>query len=168
MISGVLLLWLFVCMLYDLRFREVPQALTLVPLLIAVGYAGLHGLWLPAFLTVTLVFCSDIEPHSRRFFVVGVLSILMMVFAFPDILTLFILILIWALWEMKAMGGADAKLLMVIALVVPQPVIFLLIALAGGVQGLAALVLRRKEVPYIVAIFSGAALFTVLRLFGIL
>lgn len=58
------------------------------------------------------------------------------------------------------MGGADAKLLMVIALLLPQPVVFLWIALAGGMQGLVAFGVRKKEVPYIVAIFAGTLLFS--------
>jgi Flp pilus assembly protein protease CpaA len=69
------------------------------------------------------------------------------------------LALIWLLWEVGAMGGADAKLLMVITLVIQHPIIFLFIAMAGGVQGFAALLLRKKEIPYIVAIFAGSTMY---------
>jgi Flp pilus assembly protein protease CpaA len=158
---GLLLVWLFICMIYDLRFREVPAVVTLVPLGIAAVYALTQGWWTPPLLAVALMVISDFQPREKRYAFAGLVSAFAAIFEPATTLTVVILATIWVLWEIGAMGGADAKLLMVIALVLPQPVIFLWIALAGGFQGLVALGLKKKEVPYIVAIFAGTFLFSI-------
>ena len=58
----LLLIWLLVCMLYDLRFRQLPMWLTLIPLGIAGVIAVFTGGWVLAGLTACLVIISDVEP----------------------------------------------------------------------------------------------------------
>lgn len=157
--------WLFVCMLYDLRFRRVPGRVTLIPLFLAGMYALSRGWWVPPLLTAALFHISDFEPREKRYAFAGVVSAFAAIFEPATALVVAILALIWLLWEIGAMGGADAKLLMVIALLYPQPWIFLWIALVGGLQGLIAIAMRKKEVPYIVAIFAGAFLFSIQSVF---
>ena len=157
----ILLVWLLVCMVYDLRYREVPMWLTLIAMIAAGVFSLAQGHWVPPLLTASLIHISDFEPRAKRYAFASVVSAYAAIFDPATALTVLILAAIWLLWEIGAMGGADAKLLMVIALVVSQPVVFLFIALAGGLQGALALALRKKEVPYIVAIFAGASLFTV-------
>ena len=157
--------WLFVCMLYDLRFRRVPGRVTLIPLFLAGMYALSRGWWVPPLLTAALLHMSDFEPREKRYAFAGVVSAFAAIFEPATALVVAILALIWLLWEIGAMGGADAKLLMVIALLYPQPWIFLWIALVGGLQGLIAIAMRKKEVPYIVAIFAGAFLFSIQSVF---
>jgi Flp pilus assembly protein protease CpaA len=157
----VVLAWLFVCTIYDLRCREVPMWVSLGPLIAAGIYSLVCGLWIPPLLTAALIVLSDFEPKAKRYAFVGVVSVFAAIFDPPLALTVFILATIWLFWEIGAMGGADAKLLMVIAMVIPQPFVFLIIALVGGIQGLFALVFRRKDVPYIVAIFAGTCLYAV-------
>jgi Flp pilus assembly protein protease CpaA len=158
---GLLLVWLFICMIYDLRIREVPAVVTLVPLGIAGVYALTQGWWTPPLLAAALMVISDFHPREKRYAFAGLVSAFAAIFEPATTLTVAILATIWLLWEIGAMGGADAKLLMVIALVLPQPAIFLWIALVGGFQGLIALFFKRKEVPYIVAIFAGTFLFSI-------
>lgn len=160
-ILGVVLVWLFVCTIYDLRCREVPMWVSLGPLITAGIYSLVCGLWIPPVLTAALIIISDFEPKAKRYAFAGVISVFAAIFDPPMALTIFILATVWGLWEIGAMGGADAKLLMVLAMVIPQPFVFLFIALVGGAQGLFALIFRRKDVPYIVAIFAGTCLYAV-------
>ena len=88
-------------------------------------------------------------------------SVLAGIFDPPCLIQVMALFLIWLLWEIGAMGGADAKLLMVIALMIGQPIVFLFIALVGGIQGAIAIFARQKKVPYIVAIFAGTCLYAI-------
>jgi Flp pilus assembly protein protease CpaA len=155
----LLLAWLLVCMLYDLRFRQLPMNLTLIPLVVAVIYALFHGGWVLVGLTISLIGFSDLEPRERRLLFAAVFSAFAAIFDPTKLVLVAALALIWLLWEVGAMGGADAKLLMVITLVIQHPIIFLFIAMAGGVQGFAALLLRKKEIPYIVAIFAGSTMY---------
>lgn len=156
-----LLAWLMVCMVYDLRFREVPNKLTLIPLIISGMYALFQGGWAPVLLTACLIYFSDFEPREKRLAFSLVVSAFATIFEPLLWIQMTVLLITWLLWEFGAMGGADAKLLIVITLVVGHPIIFLFIALAGGIQGIAALVLRKKAVPYIMAIFAGASLYVV-------
>lgn len=155
-----LLIWLLVSMIYDLRYRELPVNLTLIPLALAGIYAlFIHGAWVSVGFAVALILISDLEPRQRRLLFAGVMAAFSFILAPAAFVQIFILLAIWLLWDFGAMGGADAKLLIVISLTIQQPVVFVLIALAGGVQGLVALLLHRKEIPFVAAIFTGAALF---------
>jgi Flp pilus assembly protein protease CpaA len=156
---STLWIWLLVCMIFDLRTRQVPAKLTIIPLAAAGGYALFQQAWTPVILAVSLIFISDFEPRSRRLAFAVSVALFMAIFDPTRLVHVVALFTIWLLWEIGSMGGADAKLLMVIALVIGQPVVFLFIGLAGGVQGLTGLVLRRKEIPYIVAIFAGSSLY---------
>jgi len=155
-----LLPWLLVSMVYDLRYRELPPKLTLIPLGLA-GIYGLfvHGAWVSVGFAAALILIADLEPRPRRLLFAGVMAVFAVIFEPAAFVQIIILLKIWLLWDFGAMGGADAKLLFVIGLTIQQPVVFVLIALTGGIQGLAALLLRRKEIPFVVAIFAGAALF---------
>jgi Flp pilus assembly protein protease CpaA len=155
----VLLVWLLVCMIYDLRTRQVPAKLTLIPLAAAGVYALFQQAWTPVILTGSLILISDFEPRSKRLAFAAVIASFMAIFDPTRLVQVAALFTIWLLWEIGAMGGADAKLLMVITLVISHPVVFVFIGLAGGIQGLTGLVLRRKEIPYIVAIFAGSSLY---------
>ncbi|GAP13219.1 type IV leader peptidase family [Longilinea arvoryzae] len=155
-----LLIWLLVSMVYDLRYRELPANLTMIPLALAGIYALLmHGAWISVGFAAALILISDLEPRQRRLLFAGVIAAFVVIFEPAAFAQIIILLTIWLLWDFGAMGGADAKLLFVIGLTVQQPVVFVLIALAGGIQGLVALLLHRKEIPFVVAIFVGVAIF---------
>ncbi len=62
---------------------------------------------------------------------------------------------VWALWEIGATGGADAKIIIALVLFFANGLLFIPIVLVGGVQGLVGLIARRKTIPYTVAITLG-------------
>jgi len=155
----LLLIWLLVSMVYDLRYRELPPKLPLIPLILAGIYALCQGAWIATGFMVALILIADLEPRQRRMLFAGVVGVYAAIIDPAAFVQIIILLTIWLLWDIGAMGGADAKLLMVISLTIQQPSVFVLIALAGGVQGLVALLLHRKEIPFIVAIFAGATFF---------
>ena len=155
-----LLVWLLVSMIYDLRYREIPAKLTLIPLILAGIYAlFVHGAWVSVGFTAALILIADLEPRQRRLMFVWVVAAFAAIFDPAATVQIVILLTIWLLWDFGAMGGADAKLLFVIGLTIQQPVVFGLIALTGGIQGLVALLLHRKEIPFVVAIFVGTIFF---------
>ena len=155
-----LLIWLLVSMIYDLRYRELPAKLTLIPLALAGIFAlVVHGAWISVGFAAVLILIADLEPRPRRLLFAGVMAAFAVIFDLAAFVQIVILLTVWLLWDFGAMGGADAKLLFVICLTIQQPVVFVLIAFAGGIQGLAALLLRRKEIPFVAAIFAGAVLF---------
>jgi Flp pilus assembly protein protease CpaA len=157
----LVILWLLVCMIHDLRSRQVPDKLTLYPLIAAGLYGLVQGQWMPVLLLPMLIIVSDWEPRGKRLLFAGVASAFAAILDERKVVLVVALFTIWLLWEMSAMGGADAKLLMVITLVTGNPWVLALIALAGGVQGLFGLLTRKRSVPYVVAIFAGTLLYAV-------
>ena len=154
-----LLVWLLVSMIYDLRYRELPAGLTLIPLILAGIYAlFVYRAWVSVGFAAALILIADQEPRQRRLMFAWVVAAFAAIFDPAATVQIVILLTIWLLWDFGAMGGADAKLLFVIGLTIQQPIVFVLIAFAGGMQGLAALLLHRKEIPFVVAIFAGTAL----------
>ena len=155
----LLLTWLLISMVYDLRYRELPPKLTLIPLILAGIYALCQGEWIATGYMMALILIADLEPRQRRLLFAGVVAVYAAIIDPAAFVQIIILLTIWLLWDIGAMGGADAKLLMVISLTIQQPSVFVFVALAGGIQGLVALLLHRKEVPFIVAIFAGTTFF---------
>jgi Flp pilus assembly protein protease CpaA len=156
-----LIAWLLVCMIFDLRYREVPMKWMLVPMIAAGVYALFQAQFVLVLQTAVLIIISDFKPYNRRLFLAALVSVLAGIFDPSCVIQVMALFLIWLLWENGAMGGADTKLLMVIALVIAQPIVFLFIALVGGIQGVIAIFARQKKVPYIVAIFAGTCLYAI-------
>ena len=62
----LLILWLLLCMIHDLRSRQVPEKLTLYPLIAAGLYGLLQGQWMPVLLLPVLIIVSDWEPRGKR------------------------------------------------------------------------------------------------------
>lgn len=151
-------------MVYDLRYRELPPKLTLIPLILAGIYALCQGAWIATGFMVALILIADLEPLQRRLLFAGVIGVYAAIIDPAAFVQILILLTIWLLWDIGAMGGADAKLLMVIGLTIQQPAVFVFIALVGGIQGLVALMLHRKEIPFIVAIFAGTTFFALNQL----
>lgn len=151
-------------MIYDLRYRELPPKLTLIPLILACIYALCQGEWIATGYMVALILIADLEPRQRRLLFAGVVGVYAAIIDPAAYVQIAILFTIWMLWDIGVMGGADAKLLMVIGLTIQQPAVFVFIALVGGIQGLVALMLHRKEIPFIVAIFAGATFFALNQL----
>jgi len=146
-------------MIYDLRDQRVPMLLTVGGVVGAGVYALCHGLWAPVLLTFALILVADFNPRTKRLVfglaLTGVASITQPAATLICVLILFI----WMLWEFGVIGGADAKLLIVMMLVFNNPIVLIPISIAGGVQGVIAALQKKREIPFVVSIFCGTVLF---------
>lgn len=164
MILGfVVCLWLVVCAAYDLKWREVPSALTIPPLFGAVLWKVLDGNVAVALFVVALFILADVSVRARGFAnglqaVVFCLGLAISPDPWLAAITMLTAYVIWAIWRLEKMGGADAQVLLALTLVF-GPAILLPITLAGGVQGLVSLLAKKRTIPYMVSILAGASIF---------
>ncbi len=157
-ILGTLLLgWLGVCVIFDLRSRQVPTLLTVIPLVLAAAWRLFQGGWQLVLLAVVLILLSDL-PQAKWRIPVGcsVAIIGISIIGSPDMVyAMLVIFAAWALWEIGATGGADAKIIIALVLLFADGLLFIPIVMVGGVQGMAALITNRKTIPYTVAITLG-------------
>ncbi len=157
--NSVLLVLLFVCMIYDLKDREVPMPLTL-GCLIGAGVFGLfHGLWSPVLLTIALTHVADFNPREKRLAFAFTLSAFAGIFQPATAIICVVILGVWMLWEFGIMGGADVKLLIAITLITGNPAILIPVSVVGGIQGVIASLRKQREIPFVVSIFCGALFF---------
>lgn len=164
----VLVAWLGACGVHDLRARQVPTLLTVIPLIGAAAWRLFLGGWQLVLLTVILTLVSDLRQIRWRIpagccaaiFVLSLPGARELVFA------MLVILAVWAMWETGATGGADAKLIITLVLWFADGQVFIPIVLVGGVQGLAAWIARRKTIPYTVAIALGTAAWYWLQVSG--
>jgi Flp pilus assembly protein protease CpaA len=161
-------LWLAACAFFDLKKREVPPALTLPPLFGAVLWSAFTGKPAVALFILLLFILADVSPRLSGFaggllaaiFGLGLATSLEPVLV---VTTMLAALGIWGLWTFEKMGGADAQVLLALALIF-GPSILLPITLAGGVQGLVSLLARKKKIPYMVSILAGISVFLFMQL----
>ncbi len=154
---ALLLAWLAVCVIFDLRSRQVPAFFTVLPLILAALWQLVQGSWQLVALVVLLVLISDLPGAKWRIPVACVATILgLSIAGSPQIVyAMLVVFAVWALWEIGASGGADAKIIIALVLFFADGLLFIPIVLVGGVQGLVGLISRRKTIPYTVAIALG-------------
>jgi hypothetical protein len=154
-----LLAWLGACVVFDLRSRQVPMPLTVIPMILAAAWRLFQGGWQLVLLTVVLTLISDLPQVKWRFPIGCCTAIVGLSVAGPPdmVYTMLVIFAVWALWEIGATGGADAKIIITLVLLFADGLLFIPIVLIGGVQGLAALIAKRKTIPYTVAITLGTA-----------
>lgn len=149
--------WLLACAISDLRTRTVPTWLTVAPLLGATVWIAWQGSWALALLVLSLVALDDL-PWQARGFLAGMQGLLLLVTWKLDSLAGLglglALMAIWLCWKLGAFGGADAQVLMTLALLF-QSGILLPVALAGGVQGLVQWLRKKPTLPAMLAILAG-------------
>ena len=151
----VVLLWLGICVWHDLKNREVPVLLTVVPLASACLVGVLFGRWAAACLVAVLILLSDLATHRTSW---GILAAALIALSDPTSGMLIIsIVVVWMLWDFGAMGGADAKILISLLLLWGSGLVLVPVALAGGFQGLMAWWRKKREIPYTVAILLGSA-----------
>jgi len=158
-LGAVLLTWLGTCVFFDLRSRQVPTLLTVIPLILAAAWRLFQGGWQLVLLTVVLTLLSDL-PQAKLRIPLGCCAavVVLSITGSPDeVYAMLVIFAVWALWEIGATGGADAKIIIALVLLFANGLLFIPIVLVGGVQGLAALMARRKTIPYTVAITLGTA-----------
>jgi Flp pilus assembly protein protease CpaA len=159
-ILGVALLaWLGACVVFDLRSRQVPMLLTIIPFIFAAAWRLFQGGWQLVLLTLVLTLISDLPQAKWRIPVgCGAAMVGLSISGTPNMVyALLVVFAVWALWEIGATGGADAKIIIALVLLFANGLLFIPIVLVGGVQGLTALIARRKTIPYTVAITLGTA-----------
>jgi Flp pilus assembly protein protease CpaA len=154
-----LLAMLFVSMPYDLQKHEVPISLTVAGLVGSGLYAILNGLWVPVLLTVILTLVSDFNPRGKRLAIAMISSVIASFVQPGGVLICAAIFGVWVLWEFGNLGGADAKLLIAAVLILGNPAVLLPISIAGGIQGVVASLQKKKEIPFVAAIFCGTLLF---------
>ena len=158
-LGAVLFAWLGICVIHDLRSRQVPTPLTVIPLILAAAWRLFQGGWQLILLTVALTLLSDL-PQAKWRIPLGCCAAIvgLSIAGSPDeVYAMLVIFAVWALWEIGATGGADAKIIFALVLLFANGLLFIPIVLVGGVQGLAALIGRRKTIPYTVAITLGTA-----------
>ena len=152
-----LLAWLAVCVIFDLRSRQVPAFLTVLPLILAAIWQLFQGGWQLVALVVILVLISDLPGAKWRIPVACAATILgLSIAGSPGVVyAMLVVFAVWVLWEIGATGGADAKIIIALVLFFANGLLFIPIVLVGGVQGLVGLIARRRTIPYTVAITLG-------------
>lgn len=154
---ALLLAWLAICVIFDLRSRQVPASLTVMPLILAAIWRLSQGGWQLVALVVLLILISDLPQAQWRIPAACAATVLgLSIAGSPGIVyAMLVVFAVWALWEVGASGGADAKIIVALVLFFADGLLFIPIVLVGGVQGLVGLVVRRKTIPYTVAIALG-------------
>jgi len=154
---ALLLAWLAVCVIFDLRSRQVPAFLTVLPLILAALWQLIQGGWQLVTLVVLLILISDLPWAKWRIPAACTMTVLGLSIAGSpgNVYAMLVVFAVWALWEIGASGGADAKIIITLVLFFSNGLLFIPIVLVGGVQGLVGLVARRKTIPYTVAIAVG-------------
>ena len=165
-LSVLLIAWLAICTIHDWLWQEVPNRLTL-PLLAAAALGRLAGgTWQTPGLIVLLIGTAELSARVQwgrrlRLPVAVALSLLAVCLALPDLeLALGLLAIggVYLVWLLGGMGGADAKLLFALVLLLGAGVL-VPITLIGGVQAvITRLISRQKQMPYLIAILGGTLL----------
>lgn len=159
MVIVLLIAWLGTCVVSDLHSRQVPTLLTIPPLALSALWRLFQGGWAVVVLVVALILISDFRWPKWRIPLACLASVLALSLnSVPEsIYAILVVFASWALWEIGATGGADAKLIISLVLLFGNGLIFIPIVLVGGVQGLIGLIARKKTIPYTVAITLGTA-----------
>jgi len=146
-------------MIYDLRSRQAPALLTIPPLVLAAFWRLFQGGWQMVLLVIALILVSDLPWAKWRIPLACLGSVLALSFAgsSESVYAVLVIFAAWALWEIGATGGADAKIILSLVLLFGNGLLFIPIVLVGGIQGLIGLIARRKTIPYTVAITLGTA-----------
>ena len=146
-------------MVYDLRDQQIPMLLTVGGLVAAGVYALCRGLWAPVLLTIALILVADFNPRTKCLVLALTLTGVALIIQPAAALICVLILFVWMLWEFGVIGGADAKLLIVMMFVFNNPIVLIFISIAGGIQGVIAALQKKQEIPFVVSIFCGTLLF---------
>ncbi len=159
----LILIWLGACLIHDVKSRTVPMLLTVIPLIGVLIWRGVTGDWLLVLLVVVLILASDL-PKNWRVGLAALGGLILLSFVDRRLIPIVLAILgIWATWEIGAMGGADAKILIALSLIYLDIRLLIPISIMGGVHGLIAFWKKEKKIPYTLAITAGTAMFLLTR-----
>jgi Flp pilus assembly protein protease CpaA len=160
-------LWLLACAACDLKWREVPPALTLPPLFGALLWQAVKGNFALALFTILLFILADSPTRSRGFAngLQAAIYFLGLATSPEPVLagfSMFTMLVIWITWNLGKMGGADAQVLMALILWF-GPAVLLPVAVAGGIQGLAALLAHKRTLPFMVSVLAGTCIYILMQ-----
>jgi Flp pilus assembly protein protease CpaA len=155
----LLMTWLGTCVVFDLHSRHVPALLTIPALVLSALWRLYQDGWPVVILVFALILISDFPWPKWRIPVACLATILALsIPSFEEsIYAILVIFAAWALWEIGATGGADAKLIISLVLLFGNGLLFISIVMVGGIQGLVGLIARKKTIPYTVAITLGTA-----------
>ena len=154
--------WLALCAWHDLRTRTVPALLAIPPLVAAIGWQGYTGNWPVALLAISLLILDELPWHWRGF-LSGVQGLLLFAAwntsGWLAALLGLILTAVWALWKFGAIGGADAQVLMTLALFFGCSIL-VPVALGTGIQAMIQRLRGRNTIPAMLGILAGVSVYT--------
>jgi len=137
----------------------------------------LLGVYLAVLMLLGIAIYTDVRTRTIPNWLVGLVGVLGFLHLMVHLesahlyaLSFLIGILVWGgLFHARAIGGGDAKLIMVLSLfVLPAGLVsfYLCVTIVGGLQALVALIFKqRKDLPYGVAIGVGSVLWFLLTNF---
>jgi hypothetical protein len=110
-LGAVLFAWLGICVIHDLRSRQVPTLLTVIPLLLAAAWRLFQGRWQLVLLTVALILLSDLLQAKWRIPLGCCAAIAgLSIPGSPDeVYAMLVIFAVWALWEIGATGGRTPR-----------------------------------------------------------
>ena len=102
----LLMAWLGTCMVFDLRSRQVPALLTILPLVLSALWRLFQGGWSVVILVVALILISDFPWPKWRIPLACLATVLALSIPGPSesIYALLVIFAAWALWEIGATG----------------------------------------------------------------
>lgn len=154
----LVLVWLAVCAVWDLRRRDLPLWITFVPYLASAVYAAFYGQWPAALLAVLLIPISDLPPVLRRSG--SVLLLVVAVILSPGFNGVWLssaIWLVWLIWDLfpALYGGADARILIALALLALDGRIVLVLLVGMGLVGLILKTWKGRPTPMVPGILVG-------------
>jgi Flp pilus assembly protein protease CpaA len=159
-VHPIILIIIFVCMIADIKTKQVPHKYLLFLMILSCGIALANSIYSPVIFFVLLYPASDLPERFIQVLVIGSLALLAVLLQ-PELWMITLSILgLWLLWEFGAMGGADMKLIASTIFIANTPIVLIPMFLIGGIQGLIALVQKKKEIPFVVSIFFGFLFYT--------
>jgi Flp pilus assembly protein protease CpaA len=161
--------WLIACAVCDWRNNEIPNLLAMIPLIGAVLWSAWNGNAPATIFAVMSMFAINFERKPAV--LINILSLAFAIIfiiltsgvSIENTLPIFLIFVFSMLWIFEKTGGADFKIITTIILLFGSPA-FIYAVVAGGLAGLIAHFLKKKDLPYVIPIAAGTITYFILRL----
>jgi len=156
------IVWVAICLIYDLRFRALPSWLTIPPLGFALLWATWRGQIVLVVFVLSLIAFDNLPADVLRLLVALQLVGLTAygIASAPDMLPLtYAVFFIWLAWARNVLGGADAQVLLTLMFVFGAASLFPIVYLAG-VQAIVQWARKKSTFPAMLAILAGFSAYT--------
>ena len=158
--------WLTACAVWDVRTRAVPAWLTIPALVGAAAYRWGEGGRGAVILVATLASVSGLPRLVRMLAAACIVGFLLWTAEPGEAGLLLALSTVWLAWGLSLIGGADAKIMVAVVLVLGSGWVLVPVAVAGGLLAVAATFRNKATIPCVAAIALGTACFEFLVCFG--